>query len=111
MAVSQHLIAWICDYRVIAPEYLLLLIYGMTGELRRLTNGATIGTIGLGDVKELRVCVPPMEEQLQIVQRVFDLKERIDRASGIVEASQDRLTEYRSDLITAAVTGQIEGLR
>jgi type I restriction enzyme S subunit len=93
------------------PEYLLLLIYGMKGELLRLTNGATIGTIGLGDVKELRVCVPPMGEQLEIVKWVFDLKEGIDRASSSVEASQDRLVEYRSALVTSAVTGQIEALR
>jgi type I restriction enzyme S subunit len=111
MAVSQHLIAWICDQRVLVPEYLLLLIYGMKGELLRLTNGATIGTIGLGDVKELRVCVPPMGEQLEIVKWVFDLKEGIDRASSSVEASQDRLVEYRSALVTSAVTGQIEALR
>ncbi|MEX0827597.1 MAG: restriction endonuclease subunit S, partial [Haliea sp.] len=55
MAVYQHIIAWICREEVIVPEFLLFLIYGMTEELRRLTNGATIGTIGLGDVKELRV--------------------------------------------------------
>lgn len=89
----------------------MLLIYGMTGELRRLTNGATIGTIGLGDVKELSVCVPSVEEQSQIVKRVFDLKARVNHGAAIVRSSIDTLNKYRSALITAAVTGQIEGLR
>jgi type I restriction enzyme, S subunit len=111
MAVSQHLIAWICDQSIIVPEYLLLLTYAMKGELLRLTNGATIGTIGLGDVKELRVCIPPIEEQTAIVKSVFALKEHIDQVSRLVEASQERMLEYRSSLITAAITGQIEGLR
>lgn len=111
MAVSQHVIAWICDQRIVLPEYLLLLIYGMTGELLRLTNGATLGTIGLGDVKELRVCVPPIPEQLQISKWVFDLKARIVRALAVVEASQKGLTEYRSAVIAAAVTGQVKGLQ
>ncbi|MBU6395756.1 MAG: restriction endonuclease subunit S [Sphingomonadales bacterium] len=111
MAVSQHIIAWICDEKLISSEFLLLLIYGMTGELKRLTNGATIGTIGLGDVKELRVCVPDIQEQSQIVKWVFDLKSRIDDTAGIVRSSVDSLTEYRSALITSAVTGQIDGLR
>ena len=111
MAVSQHLIAWICDLTVISPEYLLLLIYGMKGELLRLTNGATIGTIGLADVKELRVCVPPIQEQQRIVEHVFELKQRIELASHSVESSQETLNEYRGALITAAVTGRIEGLR
>jgi len=111
MAVSQHIIAWICNEELIVPEYLLLLIYGMTGELRRLTNGATIGTIGLGDVKELRVCVPSTKEQAQIVQWVFDAKKHLDYTSEVVATSLARLTEYRSTLITSAVTGQIEALR
>ena len=63
MAVSQHIIAWTCNESLISPEYLLLLIYGMKGELQRLTNGATIGTIGLSDVKELSICVPGLDEQ------------------------------------------------
>ncbi|MHC9419877.1 restriction endonuclease subunit S [Sphingomonas citri] len=111
MAVSQHIIAWLCKPDMICPEYLLFLIYGMTGELRRLSNGATIGTIGLGDVKELRVCVPSIKEQTQIVRWVFNLKGRIDQAAETVRASLTQLNEYRSALITSAVTGQIEGLQ
>lgn len=111
MAVSQHIIAWICNQQVISPEYLLFLIYGMTGELRRITNGATIGTIGLGDVKELSVCVPSVDEQSQITQWVFDLKARIDQTADNVRSSMARLNEYRAALITSAVTGQIEDLQ
>lgn len=111
MAVSQHLIAWICDEAIIEPEYLLLLIYGMTEELLRLTNGATIGTIGLGDVKDLRVCVPPIREQQQIVKKVFDSKLQIDHVSKVSRVSIDKLIEYRSAVITYAVTGHLESLR
>lgn len=111
MAVSQHIIAWICDKRAISPEYLLFLIYGMTGELRRITNGATIGTIGLGDVKELSVCVPSVDEQSQITKWVLDAKARISETADRVRSSIDQLTEYRAALITAAVTGQIESLQ
>jgi type I restriction enzyme S subunit len=111
MAVSQHLIAWICDEAIIEPEYLLLLIYGMTGELLRLTNGATIGTIGLGDVKELRVCVPPIQEQQEIVKKVFDSKLQLDQVLKAAQVSIDKLLEYRSALITFAVTGQLVTLR
>lgn len=111
MAVSQHIIAWICDEKKIIPEYLLFQIYGMTEELRRLTNGATIGTIGLGDVKELVVSLPSIEEQAKIVKYVFDTKKSLDEASALVRTSLMRLSEYRAALITAAVTGQIEGLQ
>jgi len=41
----------------------------------------------------------------------MNLKKRIDSAVIIVEASQDRLIEYRSALVNSAGTWQIEALR
>lgn len=110
MAVSQHIIAWLCDEALVVPEYLLFAIYGMTQELIRLTNGSTIGTIGLADVKGICVPVPPIDEQRRIVRHVFDGKDQIGRIIGTVEKSIETLREHRSALITAAVTGQLPEL-
>jgi hypothetical protein len=110
MAVSQHIIAWLCDEALMIPEYLLFAIYGMTQELMRLTNGSTIGTIGLADVKSICVAVPPLEEQSEIVEYVFQEKNRMSTAGRVVQESIDALREYRSSLITAAVTGQLPEL-
>ena len=111
MAVSQHIIAWICDESIVSPEFLLFCIYGMRQDLLRLTNGSTIGTIGLADVKSLRVAVPPVAEQNRIVSRLVKQKEDVAHAADKVDHSITRLTEYRAALVTAAITGQIEGLR
>ena len=111
MAVSQHIIAWLCDEERVIPEYLLFTIYGMTGELMRLTNGSTIGTIGLGDVKSIRMALPPIVEQSAIVKEVIDAKARIDELASKVKRSIERLSEYRGAMITSAVTGQIGGLQ
>lgn len=108
MAVSQHIIAWLCNEEMIIPEFLLLAIYGMTSELMSLTNGSTIGTIGLGDVKRICVALPPVDEQRDIVAFVFARKEAIAIASEKIHASIRQLTEYRAALITAAVTGAME---
>ncbi|MCC8441596.1 restriction endonuclease subunit S [Xanthomonas cannabis] len=107
MAVSQHIIAWICDVEMMVPEYLLFAIYSMTQELMRLTNGSTIGTIGLTDVKSIHVPVPTIDEQLAIVRHVSEGKDHVGRIIVAVQSSVDTLREYRSALITAAVTGQI----
>ena len=111
MAVSQHIIAWLCDEERVIPEYLLFTIYGMTGELMRLTNGSTIGTIGLGDVKSIRMALPPIVEQGDIVKEVIDAKARIDEVANKVKRSIERLSEYRGAIIASAVTGQIGGLQ
>ena len=108
MAVSQHIIAWLCNVERVIPEYLLFTIYGMTGELLRLTNGSTIGTIGLGDVKAIRMSLPPVAEQSAIVTEITDAKARIEVVAHKIKKSIERLNEYRGAIITAAVTGQLE---
>src|SRR5690606_34671890 len=110
MAVSQHIIAWLCDESQMIPEFLLFAIYGMTQELLRLTNGSTIGTIGLADVKSICVAVPPLDEQENIVRHVFQEKQRLSDIGNTVQASVETLREYRSAVITAAVTGQLPEL-
>jgi len=111
MAVSQHIIAWLCHEDRVIPEYLLFTIYGMTGELMRLTNGSTIGTIGLGDVKSIRMALPPIKEQRDIVAEIVHAKNKIDEVADKAKLSIQRLHEYRSAVITAAVTGQIGELQ
>ena len=111
MAVSQHIIAWLCDQLSISPEFLLFAIYGMKGELLRLTNGSTIGTIGLADVKSICVALPPIEEQNGICSHIIRNKEALHEVSNKIEASVSALAEYRAALVTAAVTGQLAELR
>lgn len=108
MAVSQHIIAWLCNEDRVIPEFLLFLIYGMTGELLRLTNGSTIGTIGLGDVKSICMALPPVAEQEAIISAIVKAKDRLDEVLSLAGQSIERLSEYRSALITAAVTGQLD---
>ncbi|RJS91145.1 restriction endonuclease subunit S [Salinisphaera sp. Q1T1-3] len=110
MAVSQHLIAWLCNEGRVLPEFLLAVIYGMTGELKKLTNGSTISTIGLADVKSIRVALPPVEEQRDIVEFVFSEIEKIASIAAKVRTSIEQLSEYRDALISAAVTGNIRSL-
>ena len=108
MAVSQHIIAWICEEEKVLPEYLLLVFYAMSEELNRYTFGATLKTIGMPDVLKLMGAFPGMEEQRKIVDYVFTSKSRydslIDKAEGAIQIMQER----RTALISSAVTGKID---
>lgn len=107
MAVSQHLVGWVCG-----PElrsfYLLYVIQAMEHELNRLTWGATIRTIGMPDLLNLSCPLPPVDEQNEIVARLQTELGRAHQLHRTVQTSIDRLRELRSSLITAAVTGQID---
>jgi type I restriction enzyme S subunit len=103
MAVSQHIIAWLCGPAVI-PEYLLHVFYAMESSLERYTFGATLRTIGMTDVGCLVTPVPPREEQERIIAQ---LRARLPKVDALI-AKQEQLlalfAEKRQGLITQAVT-------
>ena len=72
---------------------------------------STINQLTVYAIKDFAVPVPPAEEQQEISNAVLVMLERLDHISDGVQASVEKLSEYRSALITSAVTGQIEGLR
>lgn len=54
------------------------------------------------------LALPPMEEQLRIVEHIENEVGQIDTLADEVRAGLDHLQEYRTALISAAVTGQID---
>jgi len=108
MAVSQHLIAWVCHDDAVISEYLLLVFYAMKEELDRYTFGATIKTIGMPDVRSLTTPAPPLSEQRDVVDYVFAERDRLDRLIEEAQKASRLLVERRSALISAAVTGKID---
>ncbi|EJQ2005595.1 restriction endonuclease subunit S [Cronobacter sakazakii] len=108
MAVSQHLIAWICDEKFVIPEFLLLVFYAMEKEFERYTFGATIKTIGMDNVRGLKSTFPPVEEQRNLIDWAFNKIEKIKSSISRVEDMLSLLQERRTALISAAVTGKID---
>lgn len=107
MACSQHFIGWVCGPHLL-PEYLLYVLRSMSGELERLTAGATLKTIGMDDVKKLSIPLPPLEEQRTIVAMARSRSAEGVRLERCARMSVDLLREYRASLISAAVTGQLD---
>ncbi len=52
--------------------------------------------------------LPPLEEQLAIASYLDRETAKIDALVAKVETTIERLKEYRSALITAAVTGKVD---
>ncbi|TPK36404.1 hypothetical protein FJ867_14910 [Mesorhizobium sp. B2-5-3] len=107
MAVSQHFIAWVPG-TMVTPEFLLYCLRSMTQELDRLTFGATVKTIGMPDVRGLTIGLPPIGEQIAIIEHVLNSCLEIDRLIRTAENVVALLQERRSALISAAVTGKID---
>lgn len=64
--------------------------------------------LNCGNVKDLFLPVPPLNEQEPIIQFIENEEVRMELLISKTERSIELLKERRSALITAAVTGQID---
>jgi type I restriction enzyme S subunit len=64
--------------------------------------------VGQETIRELVLCLPPLDEQQQIIARLRPLLDRLDETVHRVEQQITKLREYRQTFISAAVTGQID---
>ncbi len=107
MATTQDFVNWICGPKLM-PEYLLQVFRAMKPEFERLVMGSTHKTIYMPDAASFAVAVPPLDEQKAIVRFLEIELDKVTRISSKVEEAIKRLREYRSALVTAAVTGKID---
>jgi type I restriction enzyme S subunit len=76
--------------------------------IQQRVNTNTQENIGIGDLKKVKVALPPVNEQLEIVKH---LQAQVSEMDGLIKGSKvtvGLLKERRSALISAAVTGQID---
>ena len=71
-------------------------------------RGVTVMHIYSSELRHLLLPLPPIEEQKAIATYLDRQMERIAALCSWVEAAIERLLEYRTALITAAVTGKID---
>ncbi len=72
------------------------------------TRGATNNDLGLTRLIDIQLAVPSLSEQRTITKRLDEETAQIDALIKRVEDGVERLEEYRTTLISAAVTGQID---
>jgi len=99
------------DENYVLPEFLEFLVEDSPiaiEQLRLASNSTTIDVIYSNTLKAVKVPIPPIEEQEQVISAIMQYNTEIDRISEKVKFAITSLQEYRSALITNAVTGQIK---
>jgi type I restriction enzyme S subunit len=108
MATSQDFVTWTCGPRL-DPFYLLWCLRAMRQDLLgRLAMGSTHKTIYVPDLQMLKIPLPDVPEQQQIVAVIRRRNAEADRLVDAIDRQLALLAERRQALITAAVTGQID---
>ena len=80
----------------------------MLAQLETLMVGSTFKRINVGQIKKFFVVVPPRSEQEDIAHYAADVYGAISFLIGRVREAIDILNEFRTALISAAVTGKID---
>lgn len=111
MATSQDFATWTCG-PLLRPRFVLLCLRAMRDDLLgRLAMGSTHKTIYMPDIQSLRIPLPPVEEQDEIVEVVWRQLDRDGQIEDLLSRQIDLLTERREALVTAAVTGEFDVAR
>jgi type I restriction enzyme S subunit len=78
---------------------------------RFIELGWSFGTqpnIGMGVIENIKIIIPPLEEQEQIVAFLDEKTSIIDKSISIEERRIGLLKEYRQSLISEVITGKIK---
>lgn len=110
--VEHH--SWVTDNALIVrltskeihPRYAFEIL--KSAKLNEKANKSAQPLITGETVKKVTVYVPPKDEQELRVRKLAELSTKLAGTTKTVLSSIDRLKEYRSALITAAVTGQVD---
>ena len=98
------------DRQRVEPSFLLLALglEALRDWLELVAVGSTLANLNEQIVGRIPVVLPPLGEQRAIVAFLERETERVAELVGRTEAAIERLQEYRTALITAAVTGKID---
>jgi len=88
--------------------YYVLSSHGISDQFHVKANGVTRFGLSIDDIQDSLIPLPPKEEQIEIINYLDSQTEVFDRAKESVEKSMEKLNEYRTALISAAVTGKID---
>lgn len=93
---------------VIDPKFLFFYIKTIfSREVERGTAQSTVPSIRMPMLTRFSVCLPPKREQIEISNYCKTIEEKIESVSETIKITINALQEYRSSLISAAVTGQL----
>lgn len=108
--INQHLAFMEPDKNFWLPEYLLWVLRSNYEDLRRISseNGATKGGLTVGDLRDLKVAMPDLDEQSRLVNKLEEASAQIDTLIAKAKEHIALAKERRAALITAAVTGQFD---
>jgi type I restriction enzyme S subunit len=92
--------------RDVTPAWLLFMLRApqAQAQLQAVATGAGVKGVNIGDLKRVKVPVPSLRRQSEILERVRMRADVINRTRGKARELRTRLSEYQDAVITESVT-------
>ncbi|GHB67717.1 restriction modification system DNA specificity domain-containing protein [Psychrosphaera saromensis] len=82
--------------------------HAFTQGIRSQVNSNTQDNVGVNDLKKVKVVLPPLTEQLNIIEYLQSIICKLDSLSKNAQLAINLMKERKTALISAAVTGKID---
>ena len=99
-----------CNKNKVLPKFLLA-VFNSSHFYDALVLNWSYGTqqnIGMGVLSNIEIPCPPLKEQAEIIQHLDVQNTKFDKLIGTQSQLIEKLKEYRSTIISHAVTGKID---
>ncbi len=93
-------------FKLTYPRFTFFLL--KTLDLKSLSSGSAVGTLNRNYIHDLTIAIPNYSEQKVIASYIDREAARIDTIISKIGEDIEKLREYRTALISAAVTGKID---
>lgn len=107
MSTSQDFVNWICS-DAIKPNWLKILLMAEKNSILKFGKGTTHTTIYFPEVISLYVALPPIEEQLEIIQRVETLFSKADAIEQRHKKLKEQIVQLQPALLAKAFRGELD---
>lgn len=98
------------DKRHVLGQYLLRVLQcpSVGHQMHVAAKGVTRYGLSLGDIKSVRIPLPPLAEQTAVAEHIARATAGVESAIAGVRREIDLLQEYRARLVSDIVTGKLE---
>lgn len=110
LCLGQRVVLFRVNHQKLNEDFGVYSIYGgIAAEfIKLLSQGATVPHFNMSDITNIPLLLPPINEQKQIVQYIKNQSFIINEAIIKIEKEIELIKEYRTTLISDAVTGKID---
>lgn len=106
MATSQDFATWTCTPALL-PKFLMYALMAEGDDIRNFGEGSTHTTIYFPEIRALHICLPPIEEQAEIVRRVEKALAWVDKISAEHGRIQQLLPKLDQAILAKAFRGEL----